>query len=134
MEMARKRETFTVAENGEYQYLADKWFDRWLALWGREGMTNYIHIMVVASGYLSFYMREWGDLYKYSQQGWKAFNSLIKSVYFCWTQQGGNGGKPNEPNSHVVPVAHWLQQKLYFLSGDYLGGNVPTHGTYIENN
>jgi hypothetical protein len=127
METARKRETFTEADIGEFQYLADEWFERWLALWGQDRMTNYIHM--VALGHLSFYMREWGNLYKYSQQGWEAFNSLIKSVYFRRTQRGGNGGKPDEKNSHVVPVARWLQEKLYFLSGDYLGVNVPVHGT-----
>jgi hypothetical protein len=128
METARKRETFTEGEIGEFQHLADEWFERWLALHGRDGLTNYIHM--VASGHLSFYMREWGNLYKYSQQGWEAFNSLIKSVYFRRTQRGGNGGKPDEPNSRVVPVARWLQRKLFFLSGDYLGVHIPTHGTY----
>jgi hypothetical protein len=131
METARKRETFTKAEIGEFQYLVDKWFERWLALWGCDGMTNYIHM--VASGHLSFYMREWGNLYKYSQQGWEAFNSLI-NVYFWRTQRGGNGGKPEEKNSRVVPVARWLQQNLYFLSGDYFGVNVSAHGTYREHN
>jgi hypothetical protein len=28
METARKRETFTEAEIGEFQHLADKWFER----------------------------------------------------------------------------------------------------------
>jgi hypothetical protein len=62
METARKRETFTEAKIGEFQYLVDEWFVWWLALWGQDGMTNYIHM--VASGHLSFYMREWGSLYK----------------------------------------------------------------------
>jgi hypothetical protein len=83
MKTAKKRETFTEAEIGKFQHLADKWFERWFVLWGRDTMTNYIHM--VASGHLAFYMREWGILYKYSQQGWEAFNSLIKSVYFCRT-------------------------------------------------
>jgi hypothetical protein len=131
METARKRETFTEAEIGEFQYLADEWFERWLGLHGRDGLTNYIHM--VASGHLSFYMREWGNLYKYSQQGWEAFNSLIKSVYFRRTQRGGNGGKQDEANSRVVPVARWLQRKLFFLSGDYLGVHIPTTGTYSTN-
>jgi hypothetical protein len=47
-------------------------------------------------------------------------NSLMKSVYYRRTQCGGNGGKKEEPNSRVVPIARWLQRKLYFLSGDYL--------------
>ncbi len=46
--------------------------------------------------------------------------SLMKSVYYGHTQRGGNGGNKEEPNSCVLPIAYWLQRKLYFLSGDYL--------------
>jgi hypothetical protein len=43
---------------------------------------------------------------------------------FIELKQGGNGGKPAESNSCVVPVAHWLQQSLYSLLGDYLAVDV----------
>jgi hypothetical protein len=78
-------------------------------------MMNYIHM--VTSRHLTFYMREWGNLYKYSQQGWGAFNSLIKSVYFCWTQRGGNGGKPGKKYSCVVPVETLVAAKVIFSFG-----------------
>jgi hypothetical protein len=33
-------------------------------------------------------------------------------------------------NTHVLSLLRlWLQQKLYFLLGDYLEVNVPIHGT-----
>jgi hypothetical protein len=52
----------------------------------------------------------------------------MKSVYYYRTQRGGNGGKKDEPNSNVVPIACWLQRKLYFLlGGDYLKCDPPDY-------
>jgi hypothetical protein len=118
MEYARKREDFDDAAVDQFQTRADDWFAHWVLLAGRDGLTNYTHM--VGSGHLAFYMREWGNLYRYSQQGWESMNSLIKSVYFRRTQRGGHGGRPGEPNSRVSPIARWMQRKLFFLSGDYL--------------
>jgi hypothetical protein len=117
MDKARRREDFDEGAIEDFQTLADDWFEKWIRLTGRDGLSNYVHI--VASGHLSFYLREWGNLYKYSQQGWESFNSLIKSIYFRRTQRGGSGGKRDELNSRVAPIARWLQRKLFFLSGDY---------------
>jgi hypothetical protein len=60
-------------------------------------------------------LREWGNLYKYSQQGWESFNLLIKSIYFPWTQRSGNSGKKDEPASWIAPITCWLQRKLFYL-------------------
>jgi hypothetical protein len=118
MELARRREDFTEDDIEEFQTLANDWFEKWVKLTGRDGLTNYVHM--VGAGHLSFYMREWGNLYRYSQQGWEAYNSLIKSVYYRRTQRGGNGGNKDEATSRVVPLGRWLQRKMFFLSGDYL--------------
>jgi hypothetical protein len=82
-------------------------------------MTNYIHLL--SSGHLAFYLRKWGNLWKYSQQGRESLNSLMKSVYNRQSQQGRHGSKIDATNSCVVPIACWLQQKIFFLlGGDYL--------------
>jgi hypothetical protein len=75
---------------------------------------------MISSGHIAFYLREWGNLYKYSQQGWESLNSLMKSVYYRRTQRGGHGGKTDEPMLRCLPIGRWLQRKLHFLSGDYL--------------
>jgi hypothetical protein len=41
-------------------------------------MTNYIHMIL--SGHLAFYLIKWGNLRKYSQQGWESLNLLMKLV------------------------------------------------------
>ena len=116
MVTARRREDFDEGAIEDFQTLANEWFDMWVKLVGRDGLSNYVHI--VASGHLALYLREWGNLYKYSQQGWGSYNSLIESVYFRRMQRGGNVRKKDELTSWVAPIAQWLQRKLFFLSGD----------------
>jgi hypothetical protein len=118
METARKPDYFEVQEIEEFQVQADAWYLVWHLLHGRDGISNYIHM--ISSGHIAFYMREWGNLFKFLQQGWESMNSLMKSVYCRQTQRGGIGGKKDKkPNSRVVPIAPWLQRKLYFLLGYY---------------
>jgi hypothetical protein len=102
----------------EFQTRANVWNVVWMSLVGPDGITNYTHI--ISSGHLAFYIKEWGNLYKYSQQGWETYNSLIKSVYYRRTQRGGHGGKKDEVSLRVTPLARWMQRKLFFLLGDYL--------------
>jgi hypothetical protein len=91
MDAARKRETYTEEDVKEFQDLTDDWFSRWINWFGRDGCSNYTHL--VASGHIAFYLKEWGNLYKWSQEGWEVYNSLIKGVYYRRTQRGGHGGK-----------------------------------------
>lgn len=130
MEFARRREDFSDDDVEAFQTLADDWFEKWVTMFGRDGLSNYTHI--VSSGHLAFYMKTWKNLYKYSQQGWEAYNSLLKSVYFRRTQRGGHGGKKDEPNSRVTPLGRWLQRKLFFLSGDYLRCDEEPDGAVVE--
>jgi hypothetical protein len=117
MEFARKRSDFTEEEIVDFQDQADDFFERWIDLKHKDGLGNYFHM--VGAGHLSFYLREWGNLFRYSQQGWESMNSLIKTFFYRRTQRGGHGGNQNERNSKMSPIARWLQRKLYFLSGDY---------------
>ncbi len=55
-------------------------------------------------------------------------NSLMKSLYYCRTQQCRNGAKKDKPNSRGVPIACWLQRKLCFLLGNYLKCNPDYDG------
>jgi hypothetical protein len=118
MEFARKRSDFTEQDVLDFQDLADDFFELWIELKHLDGLGNYFHM--IGAGHLAFYLREWGNLFRYSQQGWESMNALIKSFFYRRTQRGGHGGKNDEFNSKMAPIARWLQRKLYFLSGDYL--------------
>jgi hypothetical protein len=83
-----KKEDFTDEEIKSFQCMANLFFSTWVKLRGREGVTNYIHML--GSGHISFYLHRYRNLYRYSQQGWEALNSKVKSFYFCRTQHSGH--------------------------------------------
>ena len=71
---------------------------------------------MIGAGHLSYYLQKWRNLYRYSQQGWEALNSQIKTIYFRRTQRGGNKGD-GEFNSKVEPIGKWLQRSLFWKMG-----------------
>lgn len=118
MELARKREDFTDLEIYNLQEKGDKFMEAWLDLLpGDMGMTNYFHI--IAAGHLTYYLKEWRNLYRYSQQGWEGMNSVVKSFLHKRSQKGGHGGKLDQKNSKCEPIARWSLRRMFFLSGDY---------------
>jgi hypothetical protein len=118
MEMVRKKEDFTDAEIDTLQAKGDEFIETWLLLLpGDMGMTNYFHI--IAAGHLKYYLKEWRNLYRYSQQGWEGMNSVVKSLLHKRSQRGGHGGKTGERNSKAKPIARWSLRRMFFFSGDY---------------
>jgi len=57
---------------------------------GKEVVTNYIHML--GSGHINYYMKAYGNLYKFLQQGWESLYENIKLAFFNHTQCGGNFG------------------------------------------
>jgi hypothetical protein len=60
---------------------------------------------MIGSGHMTFYLQEWRNLYRYSQQGWEALNSLLTNIYFKRTQLWGHKGDGKSRNSKLVPIA-----------------------------
>jgi hypothetical protein len=79
MIMARQKEDFSDEEIEEFTDLCDDFYEKWLEVKGRDGLTNYIHM--VGSGHMSYYLRKWRNLYRYSQQGWESLNAQIKAFF-----------------------------------------------------
>ena len=112
MVLLRKREDFTNETIATYQSHADKFYQAWITLWKKEGVTNYLHM--IGSGHVADYLYKWKNLYRFSQQGWEAMNSLIKTFFFRRTSHGG-GVKGVSKKSRLIPIARWLQRRLVFL-------------------
>jgi hypothetical protein len=112
MVLLRKREDFTNAMIATYQHHADKFYQAWVILWQKEGITNYLHM--IGSRHIADYLYKWKNLYRFSQQGWEAMNSLIKTFFFRRTSHGG-GVRGMSKKSRLIPIARWLQQRLIFL-------------------
>ena len=114
VEIVRQKEDFTDAQIDSFQHLCDIFFAKWVALHKESGVGNYVHM--IGAGHFSYYLRKWRNLYRYSQQGWEALNSQIKTVYFRRTQRGGHKGD-GEFNSKVEPIAKWVQRSLFWKAG-----------------
>jgi hypothetical protein len=106
MVLLQKKEDFTNETITAYQCHADKFFQAWVCLWQKEGITNYMHM--IGSGHLADYLYKWNNLYRFLQQGWEAMNSLIKTFFFQRTSHGG-GVWGASKKSRLIPIARWLQ-------------------------
>jgi hypothetical protein len=117
----RSRDDFDDTAIFSFQKDMDEFFQLWVELWGLEGCTNYIHMM--SSGHLSVYLQKWKNLYRHSQQGWEAFNSLLKTFYFRRTQRGGASNAGRGAKSRLLPIGRWLQRRVIWLcayDGDFI--------------
>eukprot|EP00978_Attheya_sp_CCMP212_P034430 scaffold144081_cov35-Attheya_sp.AAC.1 len=85
--LRKKGEDYTIEEMTEFQGHVDIFFQLWVSLHQHEGITNYIHML--GSGHVKRYMEEWGNLNKYSQQGWESLNASIKAFFFRRMNRGG---------------------------------------------
>ena len=118
MELARKKEDFSDEEIDDLQDKCDDFTEKWIKLLpGDMAMTNYFHI--IAAGHLRYYLQEWRNLYRYSQQGWEGMNSVVKSLLHKRSQRGGHGGKKDQKNSKSEPIARWSLRRMFFFSGEY---------------
>ena len=114
MEKVRKKEDFLDDKIESFQIVCDHFFASCVKLHKEAGVGNYVHM--IGAGHLSYYLQKWRNLYRYSQQGWEALNSQIKTIYFRRTQCGGNKGD-GEFNSKVEPIGKWLQRSLFYKMG-----------------
>jgi hypothetical protein len=115
--------------------LTAKFMDQWVDLCHGQHMTNYIH--VIGAGHLTYFARHYGNLYRFSQQGWESLNKLIKHYYYNNTNHGGsygNGGKDDNgkyskgtiTGQHCLPLMRFCQRFMMWKLG---------HGDrYFQNN
>jgi hypothetical protein len=111
----RQHNDFTDSDISEFQNDFDIFFQDWIQLHGKIGVTNYIHML--AAGHISDYLYKWRNLYKHSQQGWESLNNLIKSFWFRRTGRGGATGAGKGKKSKLNSVAKWLQRRMMWVGG-----------------
>jgi hypothetical protein len=117
MKVAFRHEDFLEEEVEEFQDLVDDWFYHYVKLVGLPGITNYMHLL--GAGHLYFYLKKWGNLYRYQQQGWEMKNSVIASFIFRRTRRGGAGGKHGPAHtSRVEPLLQWFRRSTAWSTGD----------------
>jgi len=63
----------------QFQQHVDTFYVLWIDLLSCKGITNYIHML--GAGHIGEYLLHHQNLYKHSQQGWEAFNALLKTFF-----------------------------------------------------
>lgn len=111
MKCLRSKEDFTNDDVERFQLRVDCFYQDYMKVVGRPGITNYFHML--GSGHVSEYLLHYKNLYVHSQQGWEHFNSYLKVFFFRRTSRGGGRGDYNR----VRQIARWLGRRLVWLSG-----------------
>jgi hypothetical protein len=118
MELLRKPTEFTDEEDiEEFQTMIDSFYEKWIYMVGRNGITNYVHML--GSGHIMHYLMVHRNLYKFSQQNWESLNEKMKVTYFWNTQRGGNYRKntPDNERVYLLSILKIFQRELLWLSG-----------------
>ena len=110
MVKVRQKEPFSDQDIQSFQTSVDEWYQLWMRLEGREGCTNYTHLL--GAGHVADMLFHHRNLYVFSNQGWEALNMLVKQVYFGCTARGGG----RQASSRLLPLARWLQRRLVFMA------------------
>jgi hypothetical protein len=97
-------------EQEEFQGLIDDFFDIWVGLFGRAGVTNYIHLL--GSGHILYFLKKYKCLYIYSQQGWEALNSVCTGFILQNSARGGYGSGEGSGKSCIYPLVRYLMRDL----------------------
>ena len=81
MTLLWKKEDFTNEEIADYQKYGNLFFVNWVKLQENAGVAVKLHSH---DGFrtLCRVPFKWRNLYRYSQQGWEAMNTLINTVFF----------------------------------------------------
>jgi len=89
MELLLLHQKLDADEMSLFQDDIDGFFEIWVENFGREGMSNYIHLL--GAGHILYFLEKYQCVYLYSQQGWEALNNTIQAYIHKNSQQGGKG-------------------------------------------
>jgi len=111
MEKLESKEEFDQDMVDSFQLSADEFCDVYCALTGRDGMTNYYHIL--RSGHFCYFLEKYKNLYLLSQQGWENVNSRFKRSFHNNSQKGGGKGG----SSKLAPVMYTMARDMLWRYG-----------------
>ena len=104
-------------EINQFQNFADDFFEGWIAVFSREGVTNYIHLL--AAGHILYFLQKHRCLYLFSQQGWEALNNKVQAYFHLCTQRGGyNSGFEANAKSNIFGIVRFIMRDLLWKTGE----------------
>jgi hypothetical protein len=100
----------TDEDHNHFQDLIDDFYEMWIGIFGDEGLTNYIHML--GSGHVLYFLKKYGCLYMYSQQGWESLNSTVQTFIMQNLQCGGKNSGENGRKSYIFPLVRMVIRDL----------------------
>jgi hypothetical protein len=110
MELLTLHRELTKEECDQFQDHIDDFYEIWINIFGDEGITNYIHML--GSGHIYYFLKKYGCLYLYSQQGWEALNNTIQTFIHQSSQRGGFGSGDGNRKSYIFPLVRMIVRDL----------------------
>ena len=91
-----QKKPFSDEDIASFQIRTDEWYQMWMTLEGREGCTNYTHVLGLG--------RSTTGTFTYSPTG--------AGRRQTWTARGGG----RQASSRLLPITCWLQRMLVFMA------------------
>jgi hypothetical protein len=110
MELLTVHRELSDEENECFQDYIDNFFEEWIGIFGDEGITNYIQML--GSGHILYFMKKYGCMYLYSQQGWESLNNTIQTFIYQSSQRGGFGSGEGKQKSYIFPLVTMIIRDL----------------------
>ena len=99
-----------------FQEYMDDFFEEWIAIYGIDGMSNYMHML--GSGHMLYFLQKYNCLYLYSQQGWEALNNRIQAYIHQNSGRGGRNTGVNGGQSYIFPLVRFVLRDLLRKIGE----------------
>ena len=96
--LIEKKDEFDEGDYEIERQLVDEWGALGIKLFGDKFVRVYVHKAI--SGHIGEEMRETGNLYRYSNQGWEAKIRDVKAYYYRCTQKGGHKLNSHDSGEH----------------------------------
>ena len=117
MSLAKQHNDMTDTDLDKFHILSQVFMATWIDLGPNQPVSNYIHMF--GAGHMTYFLRRYGNLYRFSQQGWEALNQKLKHFYFHNTNHGGCTGNTGDMlrGDHVRPLMRMCQRFIMWRLG-----------------
>jgi hypothetical protein len=71
---------------------------------------------MIGAGHFRYFLTRWGNLNRFQNQGWEAYNAMLMAFWHHRTQKGG--GKHAVNRSKILPIARWILRLMLWRTGE----------------
>jgi hypothetical protein len=109
----RQPTDFAASESVSLEAKIDDWSVDWIDLTGREGMTNYTHM--IGSGHLMFYLKS-GAICIATPN--KVGSTRMRPLGTSTTMEASMAGRDGGRSFKVKPFGIWFLRKIWWMTKD----------------